>query len=232
MWLILNVVMDWSEFHFMRAYLQPSDTFFDVGANVGTYTLWASQFISEAGRIVAFEPDPTNHARFRTQLALNHLEWIRVEDLALYDSEGVLRFSREKDGLNHVVVDPTESERTIEIRSTTLDAYCEREGIAQVDFIKLDVEGAEASVLRGAQGMLSEGRLRVIQLECNQQALNHGAGGEVVLQILNKAGYHLFRFLVSGGRLERVRNVDWIGHENLFALRDLPCVYARLASLA
>jgi FkbM family methyltransferase len=66
--------MDWNEFHLMRRFLRAIDTFLDIGANLGIYTLWASQFVdtySGAGPIVAFEPDPTNLSRLRKQIELN-----------------------------------------------------------------------------------------------------------------------------------------------------------------
>jgi FkbM family methyltransferase len=128
MWLILNVVMDWDEFHFMRRYLRAGDTVLDIGANLGIYTLWASQFVdtqSGSGRIVAFEPDPKNVSRLREQFALNGLDRVEIAPVALSASAGTIPFSQGKDGLNHILTDPT-SEASIEVAAITLDAYCFR----------------------------------------------------------------------------------------------------------
>jgi FkbM family methyltransferase len=228
MWLILNVVMDWPEFHFMRAYLRASDTFVDVGANIGIYTLWASQFVDASGRIIAFEPDAANHERLRAQLDLNGLPArVEVERIALSDRAGEVRLSQGADMTNHLVIG-TESTPFTVVRAETLDGFCRDRGVERIAFMKIDVEGAEQLVLEGARGMLGEHRVDALQLEFNQQANARGLDGSRVVQLLNGHGYRLFRFDAASGSLTPVSEVMWSGHENLYALHDVEQVRARL----
>jgi FkbM family methyltransferase len=230
MWLILNVIMDWNEFHFMRRYLRPTDTFIDVGANIGVYTLWASQFVDTCdgnGRIIAFEPDPKNLSRLREQLALNGLERVQTVPVALSDSPDTIRFSQGKDMLNHIVIDSVDEE-SIAIDAVTLDAYCADCNVGLINLAKIDVEGTEQMVLAGARRMLAERRIDVIQLEFNEQVLHRRLSDTETMTVLRRNGYSLFRFDASTGSLSAVSQIDLSTHENLFAIHDVLRVERRL----
>ncbi|HEV2551858.1 MAG TPA: FkbM family methyltransferase [Stellaceae bacterium] len=232
MWLILNVVMDWNEFHFMRRYLRANDTFLDVGANLGIYTLWASQFVdtlSGHGRIVAVEPDPKNLSRLHEQLALNGLDRVKIAPVALSASAGTIRFSQGNDGLNHIILAEPTSEGYIKVPAITLDSYCAENNIALVSFLKIDVEGAEQLVLAGGRQMLAERRIDVIQLEFNEQVYNRGLSDSAVMALLEGYGYSLYRFDAAASTLTIVPRIDLLSHENLFAIHDVSQVRRRLA---
>jgi FkbM family methyltransferase len=231
MWLILNVIMDWNEFHFMRRYLRAGDTFLDIGANVGIYTLWASQFVnaeSSGGRIVAFEPDVKNLSRLREQFALNSLDWVEISPAALSATHGTIGFSQGKDGLNHIVSDEM-NETSIVVPTITLDTYCSQRKIPHVNFAKIDVEGAEQLVLAGARQMLAAHQIDVIQLEFNEQVRHRGLSEAGVSELLNSCNYTLYRFDAASNELSAASQIDLGNHENLFAMHDVTSVRRRLA---
>jgi FkbM family methyltransferase len=234
MWLLLNEIMDWNEFHFIRCFVRPNDIFLDIGANVGIYTLWASQFIdtrSSAGRIVAFEPDPANFLRLGQQIALNRLEAIEIVPVALSDKTGSIRFSQGKDGMNHILIGPP-GESSIEVPTMTLDVYCAEKNIPHIDFVKIDVEGAEQLVLAGARRLLAAKKVDVIQIEFNEQVHARALEESKLLSILREFEYDLYRFTAATGELHMVPYIDFQHHENLFAIHDISAVRRRLAENA
>ena len=143
---------------FLLAFLRPGMTFFDLGAHHGFYTLLASTKVGATGRVFAFEPSPRERRRLQRHLELNRCTNVVVEPMALGEREGVadlfVCLGRET-GCNSLrppaVSEPT---RPVRVPVTTLDRYQRGRGPDQLDFIKLDVEGAELDVLKGAPGLL------------------------------------------------------------------------------
>jgi FkbM family methyltransferase len=141
-------------------HLRTGMTFYDVGANIGFFSLMAARLVGPGGRVVAFEADPENAARLRTNAAKNGFSWIAVEHQAVCAQAGEVLFQRADTaispdrGVGHLVT--SETAETIRVNGTTLDDYSQR-GTAP-DFVKCDVEGAEVEVFRGAQRLLQEKR--------------------------------------------------------------------------
>jgi FkbM family methyltransferase len=135
----------------------PGLTAFDVGANVGIYTVAIGRAAGHEGLVVAVEPDTTNVSRLRDNLALNSIANAQVVEAVAGDREGVVELQVADDPAYHSVV---EIERghvavgTMAVRSVPLDRVWEDLGRAPVSLVKIDVEGAEPSVLRGAREML------------------------------------------------------------------------------
>ena len=149
------------EYGAFRAAVRPGATVLDVGANVGAYTLLFARWVGANGRVVAFEPAPEAAAGLRRHLELNALSsTVDVQQCAVSGSVGTARFAcTEANGANAIVVGPGSTD-TIEVATVTLDAFCSRNRIVP-DVIKIDVEGAELDVLRGARQVLAFGGLQV-----------------------------------------------------------------------
>jgi FkbM family methyltransferase len=151
-------------------------TFYDLGANIGFFSLLAAHLVGEQGRVVAFEADPEIAARLREHVDRNKFRCVTVVEKAVWSKGSKVSFERADAatspdrGLGHVVGVPTAS--TIEIEAVTLDDFV-RSSPAP-DCIKCDVEGAEVEVFRGAQKLLAEKRpviLCEIHSEANRRAL-------------------------------------------------------------
>lgn len=118
---------------------------FDVGAHVGYYTLLSAVLVGPKGRVLAFEPNPTNHAFLCRHVALNDLGNVTVEHAAVSDRSGTATFAFGRgSGTGRLA-----AEGALEVRTIRLDDVCRDRGL-QPGFIKIDVEGAELSVLQGA----------------------------------------------------------------------------------
>ncbi|MGD0544562.1 MAG: FkbM family methyltransferase [Candidatus Acidiferrales bacterium] len=119
--------------------------FYDVGANVGIYSLLCSLLVGN-GKVYAFEPVPRNLAYLRKHLKLNHARNVEILPFAISDKIGQAQFEIEASGLMGRLT----GEGSLTVATATLDSLVENGGMAPPDFIKMDIEGAELSALRGA----------------------------------------------------------------------------------
>lgn len=154
------------EMHLLRQALPGARTVFDVGANVGSWVRAALQVNSSAD-YHCFEP---SRGAYLALVGADLPKNVRANNVGLSDesAERPLFIFGDRYGINSLydrkgISAPVLREESIQL--TTLDAYCERNQIDHVDFVKIDVEGHELAVLRGARRMLSEGRIDIIQFE-------------------------------------------------------------------
>jgi len=206
MYLARNWVMDWDEFNFIRKYISSSDNVIDVGANIGVYVIWVSQFLDERGKIVAFEPDPVNYERLKAQINLNRIKFARAEKMALSNKKGVLKMSSGKNGENHVVSGKQQkySHKLNEVKCTILDSYVDKMGMENIDFLKIDVEGFEKYVLEGAKNVLSSDCVDVVQLEVNNQSKKFQIEKTEGAKMLKKFGYDPFIYRHEKNSIDRL----------------------------
>jgi len=146
-------------------HLRPGGCFYDVGAHIGFYSLLAARLVGKGGHVVAFEPDPANAAVLQENIARNDLGQIEVVPVALWSRCGVVAFRRsasehpEVSSRRGAVVSANgraRSDDTIEVQAMTLDAFAENQPLPTM--VKIDVEGAEVEVLKGAQKVTSQTR--------------------------------------------------------------------------
>jgi FkbM family methyltransferase len=146
----------------LRKYLRPGMTVYDIGANIGFFSLLAARLVGPAGGVTAFEADPEIGARLRENVARNQGAPISVEEKAVWSSSTPVFFARADTevspdrGLGHVIDNNGERSApgTIRVEAVSVDEYVRKFG--EPDFIKCDVEGAEVEVFRGAEKLLKE----------------------------------------------------------------------------
>ncbi len=152
--------------------VSPGHVVIDVGANVGFYSLTAASLVGPAGRVVAFEPGPKTASRLRENAALNGFANLVVVEAAVSDKPGVLRLHLGEDSEGNSLFDPgQEATDSVEVSVLTLDAYAEAEGIARVDLLKIDAEGAEVGIIRGARRVLTGPDAPPVIVEANPLTL-------------------------------------------------------------
>ena len=141
------------------------DTVVDVGAHIGLYTLIAAKKVGPSGKVIAIEPDPENFKILKKNILLNLLMNVEALQCAVYSTkEKVKLFLPEIEGgrtiFNTVMQDRarTSTENFIEVEANTLDNILESINITEVNWIKIDVEGAELEVLKGAVNTLSSNK--------------------------------------------------------------------------
>lgn len=125
----------------------------DVGAHTGYYSLLLARLVGEPGTVWAFEPHPINCAYLRRHVRMNRLTNVRIEELAVSDEQGTVGFKPGTgSGTGKLAADGP-----MEVQSVSIDGFCARASIRPA-LIKLDVEGAELSALRGAHRILESDR--------------------------------------------------------------------------
>lgn len=140
------------EYSAFRAAVAPGATVLDIGANIGAYTVLFALWTGRAGRVVAFEPAPASLAGLARQVKLNGVaDRVEIVAAAMSDREGRALFDCDgASGANALIPTAAAVGRAECVRTMSIDAFCAARGI-RPDVIKVDVEGAELDVLRGAR---------------------------------------------------------------------------------
>lgn len=136
----------------VQAFLKPGDSFVDVGGNKGDFALLAAKLVGESGNVVCIEPEPTNHGWIGRSIELNGYRNIRLCNLALADRDGECTLHLGTKSGFHTLLSgaPDRDQGTITVKTRTLDNLLRELKVGAVNILKIDVEGAELQVLRGA----------------------------------------------------------------------------------
>jgi len=185
--------------------LKSGDTFVDIGAHIGLYSIAVAVRLRGSGRVAAFEPDSRNFSFLRNHVRLNRLEGeVELHRLAISDRPGSAYFLA--NGSSEARLASSEQSDTTLVEVVTLDGMFAGE---RVDILKIDVEGYEEMVLRGADDLMHspERRPRAIFVEVHPYAWpSLGTTSESLLSLLSAAGYQAET--VQG---EPVRVIDHYG---------------------
>ncbi|WP_399897172.1 FkbM family methyltransferase [Streptomyces sp. BBFR51] len=182
----------------LRRRLRPGDGFVDVGANIGVFSVLAAQLVGAAGRVVAIEASPELHRRLVGHARLNALGNIRALNAAVSDRSRTLTFvlaSSRNTGANSIVPYDGPAESSFEMEARTLPDLLGPAEIANARVIKIDVEGAEGSVVRGLAPMLGDLRSDAeISVEVAPERMARlGDSVDDLLGVMRDAGFHVYR---------------------------------------
>lgn len=145
---------------FVRKVLRPGDTFVDVGANIGYFSLLASSIVGESGSVYSVEASPTIFAKLEKNVLLNQSANIKIFNAAASDHIGTLPIymgSKENIGTTTTVMNVAERKGLVleaQVPAAPLANIIGVENLLKARLIKIDVEGAEASVIRGVLDLL------------------------------------------------------------------------------
>lgn len=132
-----------------RAVLPGDGVFVDVGANAGLHTLAVAAHVAAGGAVVAFEPHPINHCLLVHNLEQNRLRHVVAENLGLAETASTLIGTANGVGGNWSLA--SRGDYRFEVHLVRMDDYLRNHPLPRLDMMKIDVEGAEVSVLRGAR---------------------------------------------------------------------------------
>ena len=211
-----------AETEFLRRYLHSGMTVLDVGAHHGYYALLASCAVGANGKVIAFEPSPKERVRLGRHLRLNGCRNVSVESFALEaveEEKELFLVDGDEDYCNSLrppVVNAGTT--TIKVKTTTLDKFLHRKAIDRVDFIKMDVEGAELNVLKGANEIFTKMPRPVLLVELyDMRTAPWGYAAREVVQLLAKLGYRWYEIHLDGS-LARVEAHLEVYDANLVAV--------------
>lgn len=131
--------------------ISKGDYVLEAGAYTGLFTIYASKKVGGTGKVISFEPDPYNHIMLKRNLSLNKVKNVILVKKGLYSKEDLLPFDIQSIGSNIVSLDtPFHNRKTInKISVTTADIELKRLKIDKIDFVTMDIEGAEIEAMEG-----------------------------------------------------------------------------------
>jgi FkbM family methyltransferase len=185
----------------MSPSLPVGGVFLDVGAHIGSFTMKAAVKVGKTGHVLAFEPNPETLQLLRDNVAASHADNVIVEPIACTDHEQMLTLYAgppSNTGMSSLASENVPLEgppRLYTVRGRMIDDVIRELKLTRVDVIKIDVEGAEAYVLRGAVDTLKRFHPKVIvEVVASQLAAMHSTPDDVAA-VLKGAGYNHSRAL-------------------------------------
>ncbi len=222
-----------TEICFLKKFLRKGDCFFDIGANIGLFSLHASNIIGENGKIFAFEPTPVTFDRLKKNIDINKFLNINAENIGLSDATGVVKFNVSNNGFDAwnsfaTLVDAGECTE-IQVPTNTLDNYISISETEKIDLIKLDVEGWELNVLKGATRLLSTPNSPVLLVEFTEtNAFAAGYYCGELFDFVKSFGYEWYAYNAESNELIIQQKKLHYPYENLIAIKDLSVCFERL----
>lgn len=218
---IYTGLYDTNEMLFVMHYLRTEDTFVDVGANIGVYSVLASGI--SGAKSLSFEPIPSTFANLKRNMHYNNLQdRSELFNLGVGDKEETLIFSNALDAINHVINENDFSGPVTHVPVNSLDNLLLNKN---VNLLKIDVEGFEANVINGASETLKRPELKVIIMETNGLSDQYEFGQNYLHNKLLDLGFLPYNYHPAQRTLTEIKDTN---PENTIYVRDLDFVNERI----
>jgi FkbM family methyltransferase len=210
------------ESYLFSTLIQPGWTVFDVGANVGQYSLMASTAVQSQGAVHAFEPIPQNYMRASEHITMNNLTNIQLNTFAAWHEETELELGQSADmtdnaGTFSVGAKVASAAIAFRVKAKSLDQYVSEQGVSKVNLVKMDIEGAELSALRGFQSTLKRDR-PIVLMEINPAACKQMdyQPSDLWKLLVDELGYRAWKIGYSAQDWQEVADPSTLAQCNCF----------------
>jgi FkbM family methyltransferase len=212
---------DFEDMSFLLHLLRPTDLFIDIGANVGSYTVLASAEIG--AETISIEPLPATCQHLEDNILINKIQdKVQVKNIGLGSQQGIIKFTTTFDTINHVAT--AEETETIDVAVDTLDnVIAERNKLPLL--LKIDVEGFETEVVKGADKVLKNNELKAIIIELNGSGNRYGYDETKIHDTFLSLGFSPYIYHPFERKLTLSAN---FGTHNTIYVRDIEFVQERL----
>lgn len=193
------------EHDFYINYVKPGMIIFDIGAHVGEISLLFSRSVGQTGHVHSFEANSDTCEEFKNRC--NMSKNITLNHRAVSDINSIVRlhqYDSAHSSWNSLALRPLKKYGidmvpvgVHEVASVTVDTYCEKSRITEIDLLKVDVEGAEFQVLRGAKRMFLEHKIRCCIFEFGQTTFDMGNSPDMIESFMHKVGYQVDNIIVG-----------------------------------
>jgi FkbM family methyltransferase len=226
--LSVNRMCEPAETAFFRRAVADGDVALDVGANIGYFTLLFASRVGDAGHVYALEPDPSNFALLERNVAGNGYRNVTAERSAAWSVGGPLRlFRSEQNRGDHRTYESDEVRESVTVAAVRVDDWL-GDRVRAVQFVKLDVQGAEYHAVQGMRGVLTRSPGVTLLTELWPRGLlEAGASAGLYLDLLRELGFAFYELPGDGGaprpadlaRLLAEQTVENDGYFNLLCRR-------------
>jgi FkbM family methyltransferase len=226
---------EYEERQFVNAFLRPGDTFIDIGANIGLFTLIAAQGVGNTGKVYSFEPCTKTFQRLRANVQLNRFVNTHCYKQALsnrIDQETMYIAQDDRDALNSFSrPEMPQNFATETVQTTTIDHFFQEHNLSgKVTMIKIDVEGWETHVLMGGEKTFSCRDAPVLQIEfTDQNAQQAGTSCRELYGRLVNFGYQVYIYDEKSQTLLPEVLREKYPYLNLIAVKQPAEIYSRLS---
>ena len=206
---------DYDEMNFLLRYLRAEDSFLDIGANIGVYTLLAASII-DSGNIHSFEVLPKNYQRLQENLHLNQFKQVKTYDVAVSDRSGTIALNL-AEGDSMPFISNTATNKSISVTTNTLDNLLQNQSLDNLTLAKMDIEGAELLALKGAKNLLNQTYPPVWIMEINDTVNNFGHQKQEVVKLLHDYRYSLYSYNADTNQIS-LMNIEKLSGNNVLAI--------------
>jgi FkbM family methyltransferase len=191
----------------VKKLVKEGDMVLDIGANIGYYTLLMASIVGTKGKVYAFEPDPANYELLRKNVILNSYHNIILINKAIMDRTGFVEFFLSEDNnADHKIFEGVRGEKHIKVEKISIDKYFSKPN-TKIDFIKMDIQGAEGYAFRGMRALLKANRNIKIVTEFWPYGLrNCSQDPEALLDYLKGIGFRIYNVDARSKTLKEINN--------------------------
>lgn len=211
---------EFAEMGFMLHFLREEDYFFDVGSNIGSYSILAGN--EALSNVHAFEPIPSTFERLKNNIELNGLLNVKPHNIGLGEEESILKFTTSHDTINHVA--NAHETDTVDVPVKKFDDLFE---LSVPTLFKIDVEGFETKVLQGMKNTLGSSHLKAIIMELNGSGGRYGFDEKEIITLFKSYGFNSFFYEPLKRELFEANYGDF---DNLIFIKDYDFVSNRINS--
>jgi FkbM family methyltransferase len=204
-----NLIFEKFETELVAQHVSKGDTILDLGANIGYFTLLFSKLVGDTGMVHAFEPDPNNFSILKKNIEINNIKNVVLNQKAVSDVSKKISFYRcDYNHAQHRVYPSSRCNEEIQVDAITIDEHFQSLNYSKkIDFVKMDVEGAEYDAINGMSKTLKSNP--GVKLLCEfspKQIVEHNLKPEIVLEQLLDYNFKIFPITTAG---EKIINIDY-----------------------
>jgi len=210
---------EFEDMAFLLHFLREEDYFLDAGANVGSYTVLASGHVG--CKSISVEPVPSTFSNLLNNVFINQMyDKVQPLNIGLGKESAMLRFTKSLDTVNHIATE--EDTNTIDVPIKSVDEIV---GVNIPTLIKIDVEGYETEVLKGASLTLKNANLKAIIIELNGSGGRYGFDEKEIHDLFVSLDFSPYQYEPFSRKLKRI---DTFGSYNTIYIRDINFVESRI----
>jgi len=180
------------ETEIVKKEIKAGDVVLDIGANIGYYTLIFAKLVGESGKVFAFEPDPVNFSLLKKNIEANgYKNVVLIQKAVSNKNEKLKLYLCEENRGDHRIYDSHDNRQSVEVEAIRLEDYFKDYG-GKIDFIKMDIQGAEGGATQGMFSLLQKNQVKIITEFWPMGLKKFGINPEKYLKSLTEAGFKIY----------------------------------------